>query len=228
MVRHDLAARSLRHLRFARRMMAGQPLLARVSKSHHAPAYVSLDGYQLPVGRVLRRLPLSDSTVTESAALGDSPIDDGLTPPVETVLRLLPRLPEYAEAAADTLADRATGRRRLPLSWTMRARATQRMVCRTHRVATLPTPPAEDAQPPARAPLRPDGRRPHSRIVELPGVVSLPVAEEASEEDAPLATRADAPPETSVHVESATERCDEGCDGGAERSMLLRMPRLMP
>ncbi len=191
MVRHNLAARSLRHLRFARRMMAGQPLLARVSKSHHASAYVSLDGYQLPVGRVLRRLPLRDSIVTESAAPGDGPIDDGLTPPVETVLRLLPRLPEYAEAAADTPADSATWQTPPAVSDDSRTRDSA-----DDASPTMPTPPAEDTQPPARAPMRPDGRRPHSRIVELPGVVSLPVAEEASEEDAPLVAQADAQPET--------------------------------
>ncbi len=82
---------------------------------------------------------------------------------------------------------------------------------RVGRIATCaptqPTPPAEDAQPPARAPMRPDGRRPHSRIVELPGVVSLPVAEEASEEDAPRVAQADAQPETSV---------DDGGEGATD------------
>ena len=189
MVGHNLAARSLRHLRFARRMMAGQPLLARVSNGHHASAYVSLDGYQLPVGRVLRRLPLRDSIVTESAAPGDSSIDDGWTPPVETVLRLLPRLPEYAAAAADTPADSATWQ-------TPPAVSDERTRASGWHVDACLRRHLTDTQPPARAPMRPDGRRPHSRIVELPGVVSLPVAEEASEEDSPLVAQADAPPET--------------------------------
>ncbi|HEY7976218.1 MAG TPA: hypothetical protein VID72_12800, partial [Ktedonobacterales bacterium] len=155
MVRHNLAARSLRHLRFARRMMAGQPLLARVSRSHHASAYVSLDGYQLPLGRVLRRLPLRDSSGTERSAPSDGPIDDGWTPSVETALRLLPRLPEYAETAADTPADSATWQTPPDVSDDMRTRDSADGV--SDASLTPPTPLAEDT-PSARAPMRPDRR----------------------------------------------------------------------
>ena len=93
--------------------------------------------------------------------------------------------------------------------WLIEQHGRHRLPSRTIRptLPTLPTPPAEDAQSPARAPMRPDGRRPHSRIVELPGVVSLPVAEEASEEDAPLVAQADAPPDTSV---------DDGGEGATD------------
>lgn len=198
MVRHNLAARSLRHLRFARRMMAGQPLLARASYGHHATAYVSLDGYQLPMGRVLRRLPLSDLSWTESATpdnslAANSAANDVRTAPAETVLRLLPRLPENAttEIEIDLSADMA--------AWPTPPAITDEPLPQssTNGAPPIPpTPPVTESQPPARLSIRPDGRRPHSRIVELPGFVSLPVAGEASEEDSPLVARDNGQPDT--------------------------------
>ncbi|HEX5442143.1 MAG TPA: hypothetical protein VFW76_14740, partial [Ktedonobacterales bacterium] len=175
MARHDLAARSLRHLRFAHRMMVGQPLLARASHISHPPTSIVLDGYQMPIGRILRRLPLHDVMWAADGAEGEmdaAPAAD-IAPPSDTLLRLLPRLPEThdADITSTTTEDDAGA----PPATTSRLEPTQ-----TRHIAD-DAPPAS-TRPLAVPPARAEGVRPRSRIVELPGTVSLPVEESSAEE----------------------------------------------
>ena len=110
MVRHALATRSLRHLRFARRMMVGQPLLARASEGMHAgqaSVYIAPDGRQLPLGHVLRRLPRHEASWEAAVAADAFPAraasDAPVAPVSETALRLLPSLsaPDVSDTAPD-------------------------------------------------------------------------------------------------------------------------------
>jgi hypothetical protein len=178
MARHNLAARSLRHLRYAHRMMVSQPLLARASHTSHPPTSIVLDGYQLPLGRILRHLPLNDAVWAADGA--DSAADTAPFPevaaPVETLLRLLPRLPEThdADATSDTPEDDVGDVGAPPATTSLSGQTHARHVA-DDALLTPTTPPAV---PQARA----DGLRPRSRIVELPGTVSLPVEEPIAEE----------------------------------------------
>jgi len=206
MVRHSLAARGLRHLRFARRMMVGQPLLARASEDMrpgYQPAYVALDGRQVLLGHVLRHLARHEATWTDDTTadvLPASDVADGLMAPgSETTLRLLPPLaaPDDVAVATDTLivdAQRpnAVSDEPAPMIDTTPATApTRRAAPRTPESAHL------------------DGQRPRSRIVELPGVIIQPIepeSEEGSEgdsavaEDALLAVQADASADTDASI----------------------------
>jgi hypothetical protein len=148
MARHNLAARSLRHLRFAHRVMVGQPLLARASHSSHPQTSVVLDGYQLPLGRILRHLPLNDAKwIADSvdSEVAATPASDAAAHPTEAVLRLLPRLPEPHDADATSAASEDD----------------------------MGAPPAQTTTSVGVPQARADGVRPRSRIVELPGTVSL-------------------------------------------------------
>ncbi len=176
MARHNLAARSLRHLWFAHRMMVGQPLLARASHiSHHPPTSIVLDGHQLPLGRILRRLPLDDAMWiadgAESEADAASAAD--VVPPAETLLRLLPRLPEAHDADTTSAA---------PEDDMGAPPATTSLSGQTHARRGADDAPRTFTTPPAVPPARIDGVRPRSRIVELPGTVSLPVEEPTADE----------------------------------------------
>ena len=175
MARHNLAARSLRHLRFAHRMMVGQPLLARASHSSLAPTSIVLDGYQLPLGRILRRLPLDDAMWTADVPDSEvvaAPAAD-VAPPVEMLLRLLPRLPETHND--DTASATATDDMDAPPATTSHSG-------QTHARRVVDDAPLTPTTPPAVPPARSDGVRPRSRIVELPGTISLPVEEPIAEE----------------------------------------------
>ncbi len=175
MARHNLAARSLRHLWFAHRIMVSQPLLARTSHIYHRPTTIALDGYQLPVGRILRRVPLSETYWLADS--GDSEASSApateVTTPAETLLRLLPRMPETHDADTPSApSGDDVGARPATTSRSGQTHA--------HRVAdeAQSAPASLPTAPPARA----DGLRPRSRIVELPGTVSLPVEERSSDE----------------------------------------------
>lgn len=201
MGRHNLAAHSLRHLRFARRITVGQPLLTRAADSHTLPPYIVLDGRVLPLGRVLRHLPQSAATWPEQTALGKilpsdvsdlsdtsdaiSASDAGL-PPAETLLRLLPRLPAQPSANDDT--SEFAG------SWSTQQPT---MFADESRLTPQDAPPVAGDRPvlptksPDHAPARPAAPRPRAQIVELPGIVSLPAEQSAEEEASSSDTRAD-------------------------------------
>src|SRR5690242_11407362 len=190
MARHALAARSLRHLRFARRMMVGQPLLARASeamRAGQASVYVAPDGRQLPLGHVLRRLPRHEAPWEADIAADVSPArtaSDVLMAPIsETALRLLPALsaPDAFDAATDAapVARRDEPRRRRVVDDAPAEPLAS-------RASSTPAP----AEPAASQPPRPDGRRPRSRIVELPGVIVQPTVEESDESDDEVADAA--------------------------------------
>ena len=176
MARHNLAARSLRHLRFARRMTANQPLLARVTQITHLPIAISFDGYQLPMGRIVRRLPQSETKwLAESQdSEADAASAADISPAAETQLRLLPRLPEThaADTASAPLGNEIGEQPRTTSSSTQP---------QPRRVAD-DAPPAKTTTAPGLSPVRADAPRPRSRIVELPGTVSLPVEESSAEE----------------------------------------------
>jgi Domain of unknown function (DUF4157) len=212
MARHNLAARSLRHLRFAHRMMVGQPLLARASHSSYPPTSIALDGYQLPLGRILRRLPLDDAMWTTDVADGETgaaPVAD-VAPPAETLLRLLPRLAETHDADTTSAAP-GDDMGAPPATTRLSGQTDARRVADDASAAPTTTPPTV---PPARS----DGVRPRSRIVELPGTVSLPVEEtspdeprapdipEESPEDVPENARAEFLADAHETSESAPEQ----------------------
>lgn len=184
MVRHNLAAWSLRHLRFARRMMAGQPLLVRADYPSYAPAYVSLAGYQLPVGRVLRYLPRADTAWLDDAALSSLPTSDLEMSPGETLLRLLPRLPESDVLPAEASAGQEPGPDAwLPIGYSGQSLPRRPLDDVPSQSPLLPVPSSSgDSELPMSVVMRSDGPRPRSRIVELPGVISLPVESDASGE----------------------------------------------
>ncbi len=220
MVRHDLAARSLRHLRFAHRMMASQPLLARASHMYQPPTAVSLDGYLLPMGHILRRLPLNDSTWSGARAesgVSAAPAAD-TAPPAETLLRLLPRLPEMR--AADTTSADPEVDVGAPISATT-------LSGQTHARRVVDNAPPALTTPATTTPLvRADGLRPRSRIVELPGTVSLPTEEPIAEEPSASDTLEEPPEEAPVnaHVESVAD--DQVTAGGdPAQPLLLREER---
>src|SRR6185437_13047834 len=197
MARHNLAARSLRHLRFAHRILVSQPLLARASHVYHPPTTISLDGYQLPVGRILRRLPLNETMwIAESgdSEVGTAPATE-VAAPAETLLRLLPRLPETRDSDATSAP---TGDDVGALSATT-SRSGQ---MQSHRGAddTQSAPTSLPTAPPARA----DGLRPRSRIVELPGTVSLPVEEHSSNKPGASGMPEESPEDVPVNERAAS------------------------
>ena len=186
MARHAFAARSLRHLRFARRMMVGQPLLARASEGMHAgqaSVYIAPDGRQLPLGHVLRRLPRHEASWEAAVAADAFPAraasDAPVAPVSETALRLLPSL--SAPDVSDTAPDAAPAVETPPAATRVAApgRRTVDAAPESSSVSPMPAP----AEPAASQPPRPDGRRPRSRIVELPGVIVQPIVEESDESD---------------------------------------------
>jgi uncharacterized protein DUF4157 len=197
MAQHNLAARSLRHMRFARRMVAGQPLLAHALTGNHfhATAYVSLHGHQLPVGRIVRRLPLNDELWMADATLDTNlTSDEAMTPTAETMLRLLPRLPE-ADTPAATGIDSSTHPAASQTPPTTEI-TTESLPDRARETApdTQSIPPTAPAltvttvatDAPA---MRANGPRPRSRIVELPGVVAAPGTDDTGDDTAPADTQ---------------------------------------
>ncbi|HET8906244.1 MAG TPA: hypothetical protein VFN11_04695, partial [Ktedonobacterales bacterium] len=197
MVGHNLASRSLRHLRFARQMIAGQPLLARAIESaqrNHSqiePDFASVNGNQLPVGRIVRYLPRSEPPPTQYMAPSDDRRDDmradSVPPSIERALRLLPRQP-VQEPRADAAkhpdepptpeheSGQAPGQHEPRLS----ARKPQRA-----QTGQPPTPSEHPA--PSAISAHPETMksesRPRSRIVELPGILVVPVAHEDEADD---------------------------------------------
>lgn len=162
-------------------MTAGQPLLARASEGirpGYQPAYVALDGRQVPLGHILRHLPRHDAPWMDALAMDALSGSDGAkgsaAPTSETTLRLLPPLdaPDDVAAAMDTFIVDAQPH---------------------NAVNDEPAPIVDDT--PATAPThreapripesaRSDGGRPRSRIVELPGVIVQPIEPESDESDA--------------------------------------------
>lgn len=215
MARQNLAARSLRHLRFAHRMMVGQPLLARASHSSHPPTAITLDGYQLPMGRILRRMPLNDAIWATEGAEGamDAGPSAEVAAPIETLLRLLPRLPETDDADTPSA---------IPGDDVGAPPATTSLPGQTQARRAADDAPAASTIPPAAPPMRTDGVRPRSRIVELPGTVSLPVEEASAEEsiasDIPAESPEDVP--AHAHAESLAD-ADESAEGHPAQQPLM-------
>ena len=187
MARHALAARSLRHLRFARRMMVGQPLLARASeamRAGRASVYVAPDGRQLPLGHVLRRLPRHEppweADILADAFSARTASDAPVAPISETALRLLPSLsaPDTFDAAPETAPVAETP----PVARSDEPRR-RRAVDDAPAISPAISPATQPAEPAASQPMRPDGRRPRARIVELPGVIVQPLMEESDDGD---------------------------------------------
>lgn len=203
MVRHSLAARSLRHLRFARRMTVGQPLLARASEGirpGYQPTYVALDGRQALLGHILRRLPHHEVAWADDAGVDILPASDGASEPLppepEPALRLLPPLdaPDDGAIATGTFI----GDAQQPTSVSSVSDEFAPMMDDTPATA-----PAPGEAPRIPEPARPDGRRPRSRIVELPGVIIQPLEPEGDESDGSdegKAAGADASAETAASI----------------------------
>ena len=217
MARHNLAARSLRHLRFAHRVMVGQPLLARASHSSHPPTSVELDGYQLPLGSILRHLPLNDAMWTADSADSEvvaTPADD-VAAPAETLLRLLPRLPETHDADATSAA---------PEDDMGAPPATTSLSPQTHaRHHADAAPPAQTTTSVGVPQARADGMRPRSRIVELPGTVSLPVEESLAEEPIMPDIPAESPEDVPVNARAETlADTHESAENEPEQQPLMR------
>ena len=198
MARHNLAARSLRHLRFAHRVMVSQPLLARASHSSHSPTAIVLDGRQLPLGRILRHLPLNDAMWTADSADSEvavAPAAD-MAPPAESLLRLLPRLTEMHDADVTSAA---------PEDDMGAPPATSGLSPQTHaRHHADDAPPAQTTTSVGVPQARADGVRPRSRIVELPGTVSLPVEEPLAEEPITTDIPAESPEDVPVNARTET------------------------
>jgi Domain of unknown function (DUF4157) len=165
MVQRTIAAHSLRHLRFARRVMGAQPPLSRATDDAAiatlAAIYVSPEGRQLPLAPVLRRLPPREPTPEDETATRNTPgaeaaSQPGIAPGMAP-LRLLPRPPQIEEPAKEPAESDA---------------GIDMAVEPPPRQPEPPRSPPVAAPPPA----YPDGLRPRARIVELPGVVELPHA----------------------------------------------------
>jgi hypothetical protein len=177
-------------------MMVGQPLLARASeamRAGQASVYVAPDGRQLPLGHVLRRLPRHEAPWEADIAADVSPArtasDVPMAPISETALRLLPALsaPDAFDAATDAAPVAETppvARRDEPRRRRVVDDAPAEPLA--SRASSTPAP----AEPAASQPPRPDGRRPRSRIVELPGVIVQPTVEESDESDDEVADAA--------------------------------------
>ena len=218
MARYNIAARSLRHLRFARRMLVSQSLLARVTQITHPPIAISFDGYQFPIGRILRRLPQSETmwlAESEDSEADAAPAAD-VASPAETLLRLLPRLPEThaADTASAPPGNEVDAQPRTTSSSTQ---------LRPRRVAD-DAPPATTTTAPGLSPVRADAPRPRSRIVELPGIVSLPAQERSSDEpgatDMPDESSEDAPVNTYT---PSMEEAQGAAEGEPEQPPLMRI-----
>jgi uncharacterized protein DUF4157 len=197
MVGHNLASRSLRHLRFARQMTAGQPLLARAIESVQRdrtwirPDFVSVDGNQLPVGRIVRYLPRSEPPQTHGGttteAFREDMREDIVPPSIERALRLLPRQPaqEPRTGAALQQDESPTPEHRseqAPEQPEPRSSSRKLQHAQSGQPPTTnqhPAPPAESAHSQS---MKGEGR-PRSRIVELPGVLVVPVAHEDEADD---------------------------------------------
>ena len=206
MVGHNLASRSLRHLRFARQLTAGQPLLARAIESaqrDHSrldPDFVLVNGNQLPVGRIIRYLPRSEPPQTRYIAPPDTMRDDmradGVRPSIERALRLVPRQPAH-EPRAD--APRQPGEPPTPeyVSGQAPGQYEPRLSARKPRHSQTGQPPASSEHPdPPSVSAHPEtmtgGSHPRSRIVELPGILVVPVAREDEVDDPSRASAHDA------------------------------------
>ena len=179
MGRNILAARSLRHLRFARRMLVSQPLLARAAEGVHPgyqPVYVTPDGRRLPLGHIVRRAPrddmpwLSDLTAPAPLVTGDVP--------AETGLRLLPPLTESGERDAFANATPDTPHR--DADPTTLAPVAERDRSHPSDTATAEAPVIPRPEP--ALPVVHEGRRPRARIVELPGILIQPIEPEPDED----------------------------------------------
>ena len=183
MARHSLAARSLRHLRFARRIMVGQPLLAhasRDSRPNHQLTYIALGGRQLALGHVLRHLPRPvasqvDDIAADAPALAASDASESFNtaPPASRVsdgaatLRLVP--PPFPAAPGVAPAEPAAKAEKRPGGTSARTSGANEMMV--------------EAAASAPHPARVDERRPRSRIIELPGIVVQPIENEGDEGD---------------------------------------------